>query len=191
MCGIRALASRDVHMYVLRSACCSVCCSAFRVCGIQVLACCERSDFEGQQLSQRLMRVCCSDSMHCNALHCTTLQRTPTHCNTLCHLSPPPAVESALDARVLQCVAVCCSVLQCVAVCCSVLQCVAGCCSMLQCVAVRCITPCVAVCCSRRVLQYLTCSCNTRGMRALGFHIRRMCVAECMLQCVLQHIPRV
>jgi len=86
---------------------------------------------------------------------------------------------------------VCCSALQCVAVCCSVLQCFAVCCSVLQCVAVRCSTPCVAVRCSRRVLQYLTFACNTRGMRALGFHIRRMCVAECMLQCVLQHIPRV
>jgi len=41
----------------------------------------------------------------------------------------------SLVARVLQCVAVCCSVLQRGAVCCSVLQCVAVCCSVLQCVA--------------------------------------------------------
>jgi len=37
------------------------------------------------------------------------------------------------SARVLQCVAVCCSMWQCVAVCCNALQCVAVCCSVLQC----------------------------------------------------------
>jgi len=59
-----------------------------------------------QQLSQHLMRVCCS-VLQCVAVCCS----------------------------VLQCVAVCCSVLQVVAVCCSVLQCVALP-RVLQCVAV-------------------------------------------------------
>jgi len=111
--------------------------------------------------------------------HCNTLQHTVAHRNTLQHTAPPcNALQhtatlcntsssfigglfvscicwhrtSQETARVLQCVAVCCSALQCVAVRCSVLQCIAVCCSALQCVAVRCsVLQCVAVCCS--VLQ--------------------------------------
>ena len=52
--------------------------------------------------------------------------------STLCQSKVERDKEA--DAKVLQCVAVCCSVLQCVAVSCSVSQCVAVCCSVLQCV---------------------------------------------------------
>ena len=49
-------------------------------------------------------------------------------------------------ARVLHCVAVCCSVLQCAAMCCNVLHCAALCCSVSQHVAVCCrVLQCVAV----------------------------------------------
>jgi len=61
------------------------------------------------------------------------------------------AVRASCGARVLQCVAVCCSecvavsVFQGVALCCSVLQCVAVCGSVMQCVAVS-VLQCVAEC---------------------------------------------
>ena len=78
-------------------------------------------------------------------------------------------VVEALDVRVLQSVAVCCSVLlllrlrmsrvlqcaimscseSCAAVCCRVWQCVAVCCSVLQ---------CVAVCCSVSLCANMSCS---------------------------------
>jgi len=89
-----------------------------------------------------------------------------------------PWFTSLIAARILQCVAVCCSVLQCVAVCCSVvalqremhyvlqrdvihcrmfftvLQCVAVCCSVsciMQCSVTSLIAACISMCCS--VLQ--------------------------------------
>jgi len=68
-------------------------------------------------------------------MHCSTLQHTAAHYNTLpirraalhsCCILLRPFYSYTLHSRcvsvsVLQCVAVCCSVLQCVAVCCSVL----------------------------------------------------------------------
>ena len=85
------------------------------------------------------------------------------------------------EARVLRCVAVCCSVLQCVAGWSVdritykwVLQCVAMCCSVSQ---------CIAVCCSLKCLSY-----HTYISEACVFQ----CVAVCcsVLQCAVWNVCR-
>ena len=85
---------------------------------LQPVRCNYCSMYVATSMLQLLQYVCCN---YCN-MHVATsmLQHTATYCSML---------NGALYAwaRVLQCVAVCCSVSQCVTVCCSVLQCVAVC----------------------------------------------------------------
>ena len=117
---------------------------------------------------------------------CFLLQRVAVAtCCSVLHFSHLAVALKRKVARVLQCVAVCCSVLQYVAVCCSMLQCVAVCCSFAVCCRVLlCATVCVSVRCIVLHLSHPVAYLKRKFARTRNEdHVVLQCVLQCVGEC--------